>query len=110
MSNSAIKFKYEGEEYILEYTRDVIKALERNHFNIQNYVEEPVSTADTLFKGAFLAKYRKLKESKIEEMWKSVSDKDGLLVALIELYKSTVDSFMDEPSEEEAKKSNWEKA
>ena len=105
----AIKYTYDGEEYILEFTRESVRTIENAGFNVQDYRAKPLTTGEVLFQGAFLAKHRKIKPAVMEQMWKNTENKEDLLSTLIEMYADTVDSFMDEPSEANTKKATWEK-
>lgn len=48
-----IEFEYEGTKYCLEYNRDAIKIMEKQGFDLNNFMAQPMSSVDLAFEGAF---------------------------------------------------------
>ena len=94
-----IKFTYKDQDYILEYTRRTIKAMESNGFNINDIDTKPMVTIPALFKGAFLSKHRFVKDELIDEIYKQMQHKDELVEALMDMYVDAIQSLFDEPEE-----------
>ena len=94
-----IKFTYKDQDYILEYTRRTIKAMESNGFNINDIDTKPMVTIPALFKGAFLSKHRFVKDELVDEIYKQISHKDELVEALMDMYADAIQSLFDEPEE-----------
>lgn len=101
----AITFEHKGTNYTLEFTRDVIKQMERSGFSIENAASQPVTSLLVLFKGAFIAHHPRTSQSTIDEIWDSLGDKDGIFEALANLYNEPIEAMMKEP--EDSKKIAW---
>lgn len=50
----------------------------------------------------------RMKEEKINEIYKALTDKDELFTALVECYNAPLDAMLEEPTEE-SKKVKWKK-
>lgn len=98
---------HEGKTYTLEYTRDSVKSLEHNGFNINQISEKPLSTIPTLFAGAFIAHHPKVRTATINQIFAAMPDKVGLLSKLTEMYAEPVDTLLDEPEEGQEGNSSW---
>ena len=61
--SKTIKFEYKGINYTLEYNRDVIKLLEKNGFDINEFLNKPMLSISMAFEGAFYMHHRKIKYS-----------------------------------------------
>ncbi len=99
---------YEDTKYRLGYSRNTIRRMERNGFDIAKTESAPVSTIEDLFRGAFLLHHSNVKQEKLTEIFKHVPDKDGLFAKLIEMYEESVSTLMAEPEEGDTKKATWE--
>lgn len=102
-----INFSYEGKDYTLEFTRRSIKSMEDEGFNIQSVNERPMTMLPALFAGAFKANHKFMKREKIDEIYANMPNKDKLIEKLAEMYNEPLESLMDEPEEDNAKKVNW---
>ena len=104
-----INIEYQGNEYILEYTRKSIEILERQGFNISDLDRAPLTTLPMLFRGAFIAHHRSLytKDSAmIDEIFEKMPNKDTLLEKLSEMYREPFDMLLADPDESEGN-ANW---
>lgn len=102
-----IDFEYEGTKYTLEFSRATIKQMESSGFTIADLNRKPVTSWPMFFAGAFLLHHRKLKEDKIREIYKHMTDKDRLMERLTEMYYEALSTLMDDPDEDDAKKIVW---
>ena len=105
---SAIKFTYEDEEFTLEFSRRTIRSMESAGFTLDKVAEYPATYIPVLFKGAFLMHHQRTKEEKINAIFKAIDDKDGLMSALIDMYREPLNEMFEEP-EDESKKVIWKK-
>lgn len=105
---ATLTINYDGEKYTLGYTRATIRTMEKAGFNIANIENAPVSTYEDLFAGAFLMRHRRIKGEKISEIFNHISDKEGLISKLAEMYYESLSTLMEEPSENDPKKATWE--
>lgn len=103
-----VEFDYEDEHYILEFSRRTVAAMEGSGFVLQKVMDKPASMFPQLFSGAFAMHHPRIKEEKINEIYKVLTDKDELMAALIESYQAPLNALFDEP-EEETKKVHWKK-
>ena len=103
-----VEFDYEDEHYILEFSRRTVSALENNGFILQDALKKPATMFPQLFSGAFAMHHPRLKEEKINEIYKALTEKDELFAALVESYQAPLNAMFDEP-EEETKKVHWKK-
>ena len=103
-----IEFDYEDEHYILEFSRRTVSNMEQNGFVLQQAIERPATMIPQLFAGAFAMHHPRIKEEKINAIYKALGDKDELFPTLIECYRAPLEAMFDEP-EDESKKVKWKK-
>ena len=103
-----IKFKYGGKEYVLEFTRQSVEEMERRGFVAEEVLTKPLTVLPNLFAGAFIANHRFTKRKVINEIFKQIDDKGGLLDALAEMYSLVIDEFTDE-LEKKNKNLTWKR-
>lgn len=99
---SRITFTFEGNDYVLEYTRKSVETMERNGFRAADISEKPMTTLPALFEGAFLANHRFVKKEKIREIYSHITNRTELVAKLAELYNAPIAAMIDEPEENEA--------
>lgn len=102
-----IKIKFNDEEYILEYSRNTAKVMERAGFDVNAIGTMPNIQIPLLFQGAFLTHHKRLKEAEINAIWKQLKGKEELITKLAEMYGDTANTLLDEPEGEEGNAS-WE--
>jgi hypothetical protein len=90
-----LKFTVDGKEYKLTFTRESVIATESVGFNINEVLEKPISSITLLWRGAFLANHSTLTIAEIDALFDRV-DKNGLMDALLDLYRAPVESLLDE--------------
>lgn len=103
-----IEFDFEDEHYILEFSRKTVTTMEGTGFVLDQVIEKPATLFPRLFAGAFLMHHPRMKEEKINSIFKQLEDKDELLPALIECYRAPLEAMFDEP-DDETKKVKWKK-
>lgn len=97
----------DGKDYMLAYDRNSCARMSRKGFKIEDVADKPVIGIPMLVAGAFIKFHPELTQAQIDAMWENVSDKEGLLYKLIEMYQEPIDSLLEEPKDE-AKNSTWE--
>ena len=100
-----LSFNYDGKDYILEFTRNSVKAMERNGFVADNIDTMPMTVLPELFAGAFLAHHRFEKRTVVDEIYNALSNKVELIEKLTEMYNDTIGTLVEEP--EEGKNVKW---
>lgn len=103
-----IKFTYGGKQYILEFTKNSVKEMERRGFVASEVLEKPLTVLPDMFAGAFIANHRFTKRKVIDEIFSQIDDKAELLDSLAEMYSLVIDEFVDE-LEKRNKNLSWER-
>lgn len=83
--------------YTLEFTRKTAAILQKNGFDDGKITDQPLIMIPMLFQGAFLANHKDTKSDTIEKMFNGLRKKDELVVALVEMYRDSVNTLFDEP-------------
>ena len=96
-----IKFTYEGQEYILEYTRDTVVQMENRGLSREELEKHPMSSIPELFYGAFLAHHRYVGQKKTDEILKKMPYKQRLLGTLFEMYLEPINALFSDPEDSE---------
>lgn len=91
-----ITFPYNGKDYTLEFSRNVVSQMERRGFVIDDIDEKPVSVITDLFAGAFIVHHPSMKRNTVEKIYDNMRDKKGLLRALVAMYDESRESLMDD--------------
>ena len=105
--NTKIELEYEGEKYTLEYDRAGIKMLEARGFNIDEFLNKPMTNTELVFQGAFLKNHPNIKLTTIDEIFKSCPDKAGLMNVLNTMITDSYTSLLSEPEDDNSKKVQW---
>ena len=104
--NKQLMFTYDGNDYILEFTRRTVSEMERKGFVASEIGDKPLTTLPALFAGAFLANHRFAKQSLIDAIYAKMGDKEELIGHLAEMYTEPIQALMDEP-EDKAGNVEW---
>lgn len=97
---SKIAIKYENTEYNLEYSRQSVKTMESQGFVLDEITTKPVTMIPMLFQGAFIKNHKGIKRKLIDEIFDEISDKTGLMQALMELYAETLSTLVEDREEQ----------
>lgn len=93
---SRIKFKFKGEQYILEYSAQSITEMERRGFNAYEIPEKTFTLLPDLFAGAFVANHPAIPRNVIDEIYAQIDDKAELLDNLCEMYSVAIEQYISE--------------
>ena len=96
-----LRFTYEDKEYVLEYTRRSVEAMEKKGFVASEIETKPVTVLPALFAGAFLANHRFVKQEIIDDIYSKMTNKQELIGKLAEMYNEPIMALVDEPEESE---------
>lgn len=91
-------FTFDGKEYTLSFTRETVIATENKGFNVGEINSKPIKSLTLLWRGAFLAHHSTLTIEEVDSIFDKI-DKNGLLDALLDIYKAPVESLFDEVDE-----------
>ena len=98
---SKITIKYEKDTYELEFNRNAVRMMESQGFNIDALTTQPVTMIPMLFYGAFSKNHTGIKRNTVDKIYDSLSNKQGLIGALVEMYAETVSALMEGSPETE---------
>jgi hypothetical protein len=73
--------------------------MEGQGFVLDELASKPMTMIPMLFAGAFIKNCRGTKRATIDEIYKGIADKTGLMEALIEMYADTLQSLTDDNAE-----------
>ena len=96
-----LKFTYQDKDYCLEFTRKSVETMERSGFIASDITDKPMTVLPALFKGAFLANHRFVKEDVVNEIFSKMTNKGELISKLSEMYNEPIMALVDEPEESE---------
>ena len=99
--NKQLKFTYQDKEYCLEFTRKSVETMERSGFIASDILNKPVTVLPALFKGAFLANHRFVKDEVVDEIFSKMTNKGELINKLSEMYNEPIKALVDEPEDAE---------
>ena len=102
---SKITLTYDNKEYELEYNRQSVRTMEAQGFVLDEISSKPVTMIPRLFTGAFIKNHKGIKRSLMDEMYDELSDKTGLISALMEMYVDTLSTLTDD--KENAGNATW---
>ena len=103
-----IKFKYEGLEYTLEYSRATAQQVEKAGFSLEQLQVQPNVQIPLLIQGAFLAHHRRIKDETMNAIIKRLAGKEELIAKLVEMYADTTQTLFDDPDEGNLEwEANW---
>lgn len=102
-----ITVTYKDNKYTLEYTREAVARLERIGVNIDDIDSKPVTTITPFVYAAFAKHHKNIKESLVDEIYRSIPDKAGFLRALQEIYSDTIAYLVDEPEAGNEGNATW---
>lgn len=96
MARRTVNFTYKNTDYSLGYTLATVEQMERGGFVRGELGSKMADMSQKLFYGAFLAEHKNIKRKLVEEIYNNLKDKEGLLMALVELYDEACDALLEE--------------
>lgn len=104
---SKIQFEANGKQYELEFDRQTAAVAEKRYgISLGEVLDGKLTYLPLLFNAAFLKHHPKERQSVIDALFDGMSDKQGLLEALLGMYAETVATLLEEP-EDEGKAISW---
>ena len=105
MKSIKIRTDKGGKEYTLAFTRLTARKLSRAGFTIDLVVQNPLDGIPMLFNGSLEAFHPDLGDEEKDKLFESISDKNGLLKVLMQMYTEPVETLLKDPKEKNA---TWE--
>ena len=96
-----LRVTYQDKEYILEYNRKSVEAMEKSGFIAADIKDKPMTTLPALFAGAFIAHHRLVKQDVIDAIYSKMTNKTDLIGRLAEMYNEPIMALINEPDESE---------
>lgn len=103
-----ISIAYNDKTYTLEFNRATVSEMEREGFDVTSIDTKPMTLLPKLFSGAFRMHHRFVKQTLIDEIFDSISNKDKLIAALAELYNEPMLALLSDPEDKQGN-ATWEK-
>ena len=95
--STKITITYENRPYTLEYTRESVRTMESMGFIADELFTKPAIRIPELFYGAFAAHHRGVKRKDVDRMFNGLSNRSELIQKLVEMYRDTLSTLLDEP-------------
>ena len=95
--STKINITYENRTYTLEYTRETVRTMESMGFIADELFTKPALRIPELFYGAFAAHHRGIKRKDVDRMFNGLQGRAELIQKLVEMYRDTLSTLMDEP-------------
>lgn len=110
--STTITVTYQGNDYVLEYSRNSVKQMEQQGFVLDKISEQPMTQIPLLVYGAFMKNNKGIKRSLVDEIYEHITDKigdegNGFIHALLEMYAETVNTLTDNESVDEGNRAVW---
>lgn len=102
-----IEFEYEGIKYCLEYSRDAIKLMEKQGFDINRFMTQPMLSLDLAFEGAFIKNHRNIRAGKIKEIYDALGQKRELANELLDMISETYNTLFEDDEDNSGKNIQW---
>lgn len=102
-----IEFEYEDTKYCLEYNRDSIKIIEKQGFDINGFMSQPMTSIELAFEGAFIKNHRNIRASKVKEIYDALGQKRELANQLLEMISEAYNTLFDDEDKQSGKNVEW---
>lgn len=97
MSKTELTFEYRGKDYVLTYTVESLKRLEKSGFSFSNISDRLLTATEDLFCAAFNARHpdtpRKLREEIFREFSAESDDGDSLTEILVAMVNEVIEAM-----------------
>ena len=110
--STTITVNYNQQSYVLEYSRNSVKAMEQQGFVLDQVGDKPMTMVPILVYGAFMKNNKGIKRSLVDEIYEHIVDKvgdgeDGFIQVLLEMYAETVNTLTGNSSVDEGNAATW---
>lgn len=91
-------------EYTLCLTRQSVKEIETKGFNIQNFLEKPVTYMDILWYGGFIANHSSVNPNLAAKLLETYQEEGGDVAEVINFLADEYSNFVNAPTDTKSKK------
>lgn len=104
-----INFNYDGKDYRLAYTRESVKIIEAQGFDINTLQSRMATMVPLLFYGAFHVYHKGIKRKLVDEIWEGIKCPE-IVEALTSMVVETLSDIIgtEEGEVDAGKKITWE--
>lgn len=102
-----IEFEYEDTKYCLEYNREAIKIMEKQGFDLNGFMAQPLNSIELAFEGAFIKNHRSIRASKVKEIYEALGQKRELANQLLDMISETYNTLFEDNQDETRKNIEW---
>lgn len=95
-NSTTIKFAYEGKDYELGYTREIVGKMVGGGFEIEKASQNPLDAIYELFINAFEMNHQDTDIDTREKILKNLGNKEHLFAVLVEMFSEPIE-FLGEP-------------
>ncbi len=93
-----------GKEYNLCLTREAVKEIEKEGFNIQEFMSKPITYMDILWVGGFYVNHRNINKTKALNLQDQYKAEGGNVTEVIEFLATEYANFVNAPSDTKSTK------
>lgn len=86
-------------EYTLCLTRESIKEIEKQGFNISKFMDKPITYMDLLWYSGFYAKHRNINQTKAQNLQNQYREEGGDVNEVIEFLADEYSNFVNAPTD-----------
>ena len=94
--STTIKFSYEGKDYELGYTREIVGKMVGEGFEIEKAAQNPLDAVYELFINSFEMNHQDTDIDTRENILKNLGNKEHLFAVLVEMFSEPI-AFLGEP-------------
>ena len=94
--STTIKFSYEGKDYELGYTREIVGKMVGEGFEIEKAAQNPLDAIYELFINSFEMNHQDTDIDTREKILKNLGNKEHLFAVLVEMFSEPIE-FLGEP-------------
>ncbi|WP_432268194.1 DUF5055 domain-containing protein [Catenibacterium mitsuokai] len=95
-NSTTIKFAYEGKNYELGYTREIVGKMVGEGFEIEKAAKNPLDAIYELFINSFEMNHQDTDINTREKILKNLGNKEHLFAVLVEMFSEPIE-FLGEP-------------
>ena len=108
MAMKEISFEAEGTRFTLTFTRQTVRSMSANGFSPDMVTKQPALGIPMLFRGAFLANHKWVKDEVKDRIYDHIQNRADLISKLLEMYAAVINSMFEDEEVEDAKKVTWD--
>lgn len=102
MNTCTIEIK--DKEYTLCLTREAVKQIENMGFNIQNFIQKPITYQDILWYGGFVANHSTVNPNLAIKLMETYKEEGGDVNEVLEFLSEEYSNFVNAPTDTASKK------